>query len=1232
MPTAAARELPIEGQHVAGRYRIERTLGRGGTATVYSAIDEETGARVALKFLLADSPAGEHVALFQREYHTLAQITHPSVIRVLDYGVTEAGPFYTMELLDGRDLHELAPLPWKDACRVLREVASALAILHSRRLVHRDVSHRNVRVTTDGRAKLIDFGAMTPMGFVATVIGTPPFLSPEAAYREPLDQRADLYALGALGYWLLTARHPYPARKVRELPEIWARGSPPPPSSLVPHLPKTLDQLLMALLQHDAMARPSSAAEVIDRLSAIAELPAADELSIAHSYLAHPKLIGRQRELDQLKEHLDRALPGHGGVLAIQGSSGTGRSRLLQEAVIHAKLSGATVLQVSARGAGKEAFAVARKLLEELLQKMPRVAKAHSPARAVALGWLLPALQRSDPGPVELPENTQELHARIQEELARWVLERSARDRLLFAIDDLEACDEESLGVLIAVSGEGARGPAILVTLREAELQHAPGARLLASRALRRLDLRPLSASDTERLVESLFGSSPNSRRVAGWMHERAQGNPLECLELARHLVERRAAYQLDGAWMLPHELPAGLPRGLAEASRARVAALDPDARSLAEIIALYGRSAPLALCIALADVRDTALLFRSLNQLVSAEIVTARGDEYACSREGLREALLRGLSDERRRTLHQRIGTVLVARGPSTAPAKVEAGYHLMRGRERLAGVALIEQAVISQQALSAVGDVVIPALELALQVCEREDASKARSMRFRALLVACAFLYDEKLLSYADPLLEQLHSDCGLGLWPSLDPALGKERLTRMLQLAQDKYDRTPVERRGLPPLEALVRFSQVVGSTLGVAIFGYDQPTVARLAELVAPLGELDKSSSVAAVTDLVTVVHEALLGHSNRSTGLRVELIARLRDPRMYVGLNEDGRKSILATQLHALGMRLVAQQVTRALQIADEIDALGLKMYAGAALQIRLLAHLYGGDAQAAKECQVRLEALSLQRGPGRQTEVWLLAYLIDPYALWGDVIALKRSAERLASLVPHHPAYRSYLYTALGAYRRERGQLAQARSALQRALQLMVDASHPWWMTTMSQYIETLVAADECARARDLAYEHFGQPDDELIEREVTMRQLLPVLALAEARLGAVDAAAAKLDAGIAQAASDDVPLVLRARLHEARARVAIHARDAAAFAHHARLAADLQRSTKNSVLMLKHFALLDEAARAGMTKTAELLERADLSIPTVADRPGETDHGDVESFDRAIADLLDEP
>src|ERR1700755_90006 len=178
-----------------------------------------------------------------------------------------------MEWVGGLDVREAAPLPAREVCRLLRDVASALAMLHARRLLHRDVSYRNVRCTSSGHAKLLDFRAMTPIGAATDVIGTPPFIPPESVLASGLDHRADLYSLGALAYWMLTARHAYPATGLLGLRQLWAGKAPPAPAKLIAEVPPELDRLVMALLCHDPQGRPASAGEVMDRLSAIADLP-----------------------------------------------------------------------------------------------------------------------------------------------------------------------------------------------------------------------------------------------------------------------------------------------------------------------------------------------------------------------------------------------------------------------------------------------------------------------------------------------------------------------------------------------------------------------------------------------------------------------------------------------------------------------------------------------------------------------------------------------------------------------------------------------------------------------------------------------------------------------------------------------------------------------------------------------------------------------------------------------
>src|SRR5262249_31731040 len=175
--------------------------------------------------------------------------------------------------------------------------------LHSRRLLHRDLSPRNVRCTGDGRAKLIDFGLLATIGSARDVAGTPPFTAPETLRGMPLDPRADLFGLGALLYWLLTGTYAFGGRTLGELEGAWKRR-PLPPSSVATGVPAALDDLVLALVRIDPIGRPATAAEVIDRLGAIAGLPPLTEAEVARGYLASTALVGPADETFQLRKLL----------------------------------------------------------------------------------------------------------------------------------------------------------------------------------------------------------------------------------------------------------------------------------------------------------------------------------------------------------------------------------------------------------------------------------------------------------------------------------------------------------------------------------------------------------------------------------------------------------------------------------------------------------------------------------------------------------------------------------------------------------------------------------------------------------------------------------------------------------------------------------------------------------------------------------------------------------------
>src|SRR5262245_9727654 len=392
MGTSPAVSANAPPELIAERYRVEKLLGRGGMAAVYQVYDNATQRVVALKRLL-DQAAGEgHVArLFEREYHTLSQLVHPRIIEVYDYQTDEQGPFYTMELLSGGDLRQRSPISWREACRLLCDVCSALALLHSRRFVHRDLTPLNIRCTTDERAKLFDFGSMTQFGRSKHVVGTPPFVAPEALHGQVVDGQTDLFSLGATMYYALTGRHAYAARALSELPDLW-RAPPPPPSQLVPGVPAALDELVLELLQLKSTERPPSAAEVMERLSAIGGFEIQEALLVGAAYLSTPTLIGRDDQLAAFSRQLRRTQEGRGTSILVNGAAGTGRSRLLDACALEAKLAGALVLRADPQDSGGQRWRAAAVLLEQLWEQLPELSTKLIAPHAALLSPVMPWL------------------------------------------------------------------------------------------------------------------------------------------------------------------------------------------------------------------------------------------------------------------------------------------------------------------------------------------------------------------------------------------------------------------------------------------------------------------------------------------------------------------------------------------------------------------------------------------------------------------------------------------------------------------------------------------------------------------------------------------------------------------------------------------------------------------------------------------------------------------------
>jgi serine/threonine-protein kinase len=251
---------------MTSRFTLLQRLGRGGMGVVWQARDEETGQIVALKLLhgqFADDP--EYLERFAREVLLAQRVSSPYVVAVQGYGVREGVPYLVMEYIAGQSLRErlgAGPLPPAEARRIFSELAAGLAACHAAGIVHRDLKPSNVLLAPDGSAKLSDFGIaraadLTLLTGTSTLLGTPAYLAPEGAR----DERSDLYALGVLGYELLTGAPPFAGVTPQEV--LLAHIRTPPDLSKVP---SDLRPLLARLLAKDPAQRPAPAAAVLAEL------------------------------------------------------------------------------------------------------------------------------------------------------------------------------------------------------------------------------------------------------------------------------------------------------------------------------------------------------------------------------------------------------------------------------------------------------------------------------------------------------------------------------------------------------------------------------------------------------------------------------------------------------------------------------------------------------------------------------------------------------------------------------------------------------------------------------------------------------------------------------------------------------------------------------------------------------------------------------------------------------
>jgi len=695
---------------IHNRFEVTEILGAGGEASVSLVRDlARGGATVALKDLTRAGKA--ELKRIRHEFRLLADLRHPNLARVLEHGSSESGEaFMVYEYVPGAAVTELEPRPDPESfAELVAQALRGLGFLHTKNIVHGDISPPNLRVTPDGRLKIIDFGMRAPIGTLPPGGGTPPFLAPERLRGGALNPETDLFSLGAVAYRVLGDRNPFPIGEGGSI----RYDDLVPLDELRPDLPEPLVRWVHKMLALEPEQRPASARSALTALAEAADraLPLETPATL-EAHLESAAIVGNTSEQGELRrifhQLVDPNERGTIGVVLVQGEKGTGKSRMLEDFRNWVEVNGGRALEVAGYSDHAPPYAAVLNLLQRIhYHGWPTDL---TPLRNAER--LIGTLGDGDENESLAREKTQARALSIYGLVASPLFDLARRAPLVLLIDDLHRVDASStsfLTYLIRNMGLEQRDVSdvtpqlMLVASIELGGERSPALDQLVKETAEinghALAVNPLGPREIEQLItEFLGGQSPDASAV-DWAHRLTKGNPLFLHELFSALKDRLVPFpDRPGLELRLRDEDRGtVPATLAGLVQSRLDPLADESRRVLTFVSLFltpVRIEVLARGLGL----EPATCRSTLDELVKRRFLFTLEDDpdrYGLRDDAVREILARTISEDERRELHGRAGRALESERAATDEYDLpELAHHFIIADPRDRGYRYAEQA----------------------------------------------------------------------------------------------------------------------------------------------------------------------------------------------------------------------------------------------------------------------------------------------------------------------------------------------------------------------------------------------------------------------------------------------------------------------------------------------------------------------------------------------------------
>ena len=714
------------------KYQLIDKISEGGTSSVYRARKTGNDTVLAIKILHSTSPRVEEIIRFHQEIDILSGLRHPHIVNIQERGIADDSVFFqgpkhylVMDYIEGGNLNDFlaaGSLGLDQALGIIKQIGQALGELHGNGIVHGDLKPENIMISRSNgmpHATLIDFALsrMKPAQWQAHTTGTFFYIPPEQTgmIKRPVDQRSDLYAVGVIGYRMLTGHLPFQGRTLMELLHHQAAVRPEKPSAQNPSVPAILDDMIMKLLEKEPSLRYQSAEGLVFDLDQLQQ--GARHFSLGEGdpppepdFL--PDIRGRETELGYLSGMIES--PDHAGhmVCLLAGEAGIGKTKIL-EAVSHgAREKGLAVL---------EGRCVERKnqtpwsLFQDILSDYMKVfgqypdRQKESISRAVKkesgdLGSII--IRLYPPASVllgscpELPSlDLEKDQLRSFHAILRFILALvRAEKRMVIILEDLQWVDSRSLALLEDLIRTPSEDRLVIFgSFRANEVDEAhPLGSLIHSFAGRNnlevLPIHPLTRQDAGAMIKAILGKEPEEfSSLAEFIYEKCHGNPLYLLEVINSLFQKRILYRQGKRLCFDKNSldQIQIPQNLQDTILHRISRLNDRDISILRDAAIMGRQFSIDLLLALEQSNGisrkevVACLDRALAHRI---IMKDSGSPQGCflfAHDRIQEAFCRNIGDLKK-TIHNDIGHLMEStfnRSEEASNTLFDLAHHFIEG-----------------------------------------------------------------------------------------------------------------------------------------------------------------------------------------------------------------------------------------------------------------------------------------------------------------------------------------------------------------------------------------------------------------------------------------------------------------------------------------------------------------------------------------------------------------------